>query len=95
MYHVVTDHETSSEKICLRPEMTASIMRAFVNAQIQHIPWKVFSVGPAFRHERPQKGRYRQFHQVSIEVIGSQAVAQDALFITMLDNFFKNIFISF
>ena len=91
MYQVVTEHESSSEKICLRPEITASIMRAFVNAGIQQTPWKVFSIGPAFRHERPQKGRYRQFHQISIEAIGSSAVAQDALFITMLDNLFKNV----
>lgn len=79
------------EKMCLRPELTASIMRAFVNAGIQDTPWKVFSVGPAFRHERPQKGRYRQFHQMSIEVIGSESVMQDALFLAMFDTLFSNV----
>jgi len=90
MYLVTSEHE-NSDKMCLRPELTASTMRAFVNANIQDLPWKVFSVGPAFRHERPQKGRYRQFHQVSIEVIGSESVLQDALLITMLDRFFNNV----
>ncbi len=81
----------SSEKMCLRPELTASIMRAFINAGIQDTPWKVFSAGPAFRHERPQKGRYRQFHQTSIEVIGSESILQDALFIAMLNVLFAEV----
>ncbi len=80
-----------SDKMCLRPELTASIMRAFINAGIQDTPWKVFSVGPAFRHERPQKGRYRQFHQMSMEIIGSDSILQDALFIAMLDALFMNV----
>ncbi len=92
MYNVVSDHESaSSEKMCLRPELTASIVRAFVNAGIQDTPWKVFSVGPAFRHERPQKGRYRQFHQLSMEIIGSESILQDALFIAMLNAFFQEV----
>jgi len=56
--------------IALRPELTASICRAFV----QHrppTPWKVWSAGSQFRYERPQRGRYRQFDQVDIEVLGS------------------------
>lgn len=56
MYTVSTGHE-SEEHICLRPEATASTVRAFYNNNIQDAPWKVFSVGPMFRHERPQKGR--------------------------------------
>ncbi|MDR3550286.1 MAG: histidine--tRNA ligase [Candidatus Babeliales bacterium] len=76
------------EGICLRPEATASVVRAFVENSIQDIPWKVFLVGPMFRHERPQKGRYRQFHQVSMEIIGSASVAQDVQFIKMLDRYF-------
>lgn len=92
MYQVITDHtDQDSQKICLRPELTASIMRAFVNANIQQTPWKVFSIGPAFRHERPQKGRYRQFHQVSVEVIGSESILQDVLAIAMLDAFFGTV----
>lgn len=77
------------ESICLRPEATASTARAFVENGVQQTPWKVYTWGPMFRHERPQKGRYRQFHQVSIEVIGSEAVAQDAQLISLLDRLFS------
>lgn len=81
------------EVLCLRPEATASIARAFVNAPEIATPWKVFTVGPMFRYERPQKGRFRQFHQISIEVIGANAVAEDVLFITMLDKLFRKKFL--
>jgi histidyl-tRNA synthetase len=84
---------TEGDSICLRPEATAPIMRAFIeNAGILTTPWKVFTYGPMFRHERPQKGRFRQFHQVSIEVIDSASIDQDALMITMLDRLFREIF---
>ncbi len=56
-------------RIALRPEMTAGAVRAFV----QHkplLPWKVWYAGANFRHERPQKGRYRSFEQVGVEVLG-------------------------
>jgi histidyl-tRNA synthetase len=76
------------ESICLRPEATASTARAFVENQVQQTPWKVFTWGPMFRHERPQKGRYRQFYQVSIEVIGSASVSQDVQLIALLDKLF-------
>ncbi len=79
----------SGESICLRPEVTASTMRAFLQAEPQLLPWKVFTYGPMFRHERPQKGRWRQFSQVNMEVIGSKEIAQDAHFIKMIDNFFS------
>jgi len=79
----------NDESICLRPEATASIMRAFFNNTIQERPWRVFSAGPVFRHERPQKGRYRQFHQISIELIGASSIAYDAEFIALVDSFFS------
>ena len=56
--------------IALRPEMTASTVRAY----LQHrpvTPWKTWQIGPNFRHESPQAGRYRQFYQVNLEAIGS------------------------
>lgn len=77
-----------SERICLRPEATASIVRAFVENGVQQTPWKVFTYGPMFRYERPQKGRYREFHQLSVEVIGSSSISQDAQLIKMFDRFF-------
>ena len=55
--------------VALRPELTAGVVRAFVQHQPQE-PWKVWVAGTAFRHERPQKGRYRMFDQVGVEVLG-------------------------
>jgi histidyl-tRNA synthetase len=80
------------ESMCLRPEATASIARAFIENGVQTTPWKVYQWGPMFRHERPQKGRYRQFHQLSMEIIGSASIAQDVHFITMLDRLFHEEF---
>lgn len=77
--------------ICLRPEMTASTVRAFVENNIQNTPWKVFSYGSLFRYERPQKGRYRQFHQCNIEMIGAASYQYDVQLIVMLDRFFHEI----
>ncbi len=84
------DQKTSREQICLRPEMTASVMRAYVTNGVQQAPWRIFSHGPVFRYERPQKGRYRQFHQLTVEVLGAQSLAFDAEFIAMVDDFLKN-----
>lgn len=89
MYTVNTGHE--GESICLRPEATASVVRAFIENNVQQTPWKIFLWGPMFRHERPQKGRFRQFHQINMEVIGSSAIAQDVEFIAMLDRFFSQV----
>ncbi len=82
------DQQTTSEKICLRPEITASIVRSFIENGIQQTPWKVFTYGPVFRHERPQKGRFRQFHQLSAEAIGARSITEDAQFIVMFDRLF-------
>lgn len=80
------------ESICLRPELTASVMRAFVENHVEKKPWKVFSYGPMFRHERPQKGRWRQFYQFNLEVVNSDSIFQDAHFIKMLDSCFADKF---
>ena len=66
MYDFVDKGE---RRVALRPEQTASVCRSFA----QHrptVPWKVFYSGPNFRYEKPQRGRYRQFDQVGIEVLG-------------------------
>src|SRR5271170_576462 len=63
--------EEAEKSICLRPEATASIIRACFENRVERFPWKVFLAGPMFRRERPQKGRYRQFSQFDMEVIGS------------------------
>ncbi|MDX2072858.1 MAG: histidine--tRNA ligase [Alphaproteobacteria bacterium] len=66
------------EDVCLRPEFTAGIARAFIsNGMQQHLPLKLFSTGPLFRYERPQKGRQRQFHQVNFEWLGDDSAEAD------------------
>lgn len=63
--------EEEGATITLRPENTAGVARAFISGGLaQQLPVKVFYAGPMFRHERPQKGRQRQFHQIGIELIG-------------------------
>ncbi len=89
MFIIESRQEKDEDRICLRPEGTAPTVRAFNEHHIQTIPWKVFSCGPMFRYERPQKGRFRQFHQVTMEIIGSGSVSEDVQFIAMLDNFFN------
>jgi len=82
--------ETSKgESICLRPEGTAGTMRAYLENSIESKPWKVWSHGPMFRHERPQKGRWRQFTQFNLEVINAESIAHDAYFLKMLDLLFS------
>lgn len=82
----------SGESICLRPEGTASIIRAYVENGLQDAPWKVFCHGPMFRHERPQKGRWRQFTQTTIEVVNTPNIEQDVQLLKMLDTLFSDVF---
>ena len=63
--------DRGGEEITLRPEYTAGIVRAVLsNGLTQSLPLKFFAAGPMFRYERPQKGRFRQFHQIDVELIG-------------------------
>lgn len=80
----------SEDSICLRPEGTASTIRAYIENGIQQRPWKVYLHGPMFRHERPQKGRWRQFSQFSIEVVNSSSIMHDIQFLKMLDDLFTH-----
>ena len=71
--------DRGGESITLRPEGTAGVCRALVsNGLTQSLPQKVFYAGPMFRYERPQKGRYRQFHQIGMELIGPAEPLADA-----------------
>jgi histidyl-tRNA synthetase len=71
--------DRGGDSITLRPEATASVCRALVsNGLTQSLPQKVFYAGPMFRYERPQKGRYRQFHQIGLELIGPAEPLADA-----------------
>ena len=68
-----------NRKLCLRPELTASVMRAYVgHLGDRPLPGRVHYAGPTFRYEKPQRGRYRQFTQVGIECIGAAGPAADA-----------------
>lgn len=70
--------DRGGESLTLRPEFTAGISRAYIsNGWQQHAPLKIAAWGAAFRYERPQKGRYRQFHQLDAEVLGSGEPAAD------------------
>ncbi len=71
--------DRGGESLTLRPEGTAGVCRALVsNGLTQTLPQKVFYAGPMFRYERPQKGRYRQFHQIGLELIGPSEPLADA-----------------
>ena len=82
----------SGESLCLRPEGTAPVIRAFIENSIQQAPWKIFAHGPMFRHERPQKGRWRQFTQTTVEVINTTSIDQDVLLLKMFDSLFAEVF---
>jgi histidyl-tRNA synthetase len=67
-----TFEDKGGDRLTLRPENTAGVCRAFIsNGLSQQVPVKYFYSGPMFRHERPQKGRQRQFHQIGVELIGA------------------------
>jgi histidyl-tRNA synthetase len=72
--------DRGGESITLRPEATAGLCRALVSNGLAqaNLPRKVFYTGPMFRYERPQKGRYRQFHQIDVEVLGAAEPLADA-----------------
>ena len=74
-----TFEDRGGDSITLRPENTAGVCRALIsNGLTQSLPQKVFYAGPMFRYERPQKGRYRQFHQIGAEIIGPAEPLADA-----------------
>ncbi len=81
-------------EVTLRPEATASVVRAYIEHGMQVLPGnvKLFYMGPMFRRERPQKGRYRQFYQIGAEVLGtSDAPGIDAEVIEMLMRLFERL----
>lgn len=85
--------DRDGDQLALRPEFTAGIMRAFVENGLHTLPppLRVWTVGPLFRHERPQAGRYRQHSQFDIEVIGEQDPAIDVEVISVAWHLFTNL----
>ena len=88
-----TFEDRDGSSLTLRPEATASVMRAYVEHRLDQRPGvqKLYYMGPMFRRERPQKGRYRQFFQIGAEAIGSESPAVDAEVIEMVVDLFKRV----
>jgi histidyl-tRNA synthetase len=81
-----TFEDRDGSSLTLRPEATASVIRAYIEHRLDQQPGlqKLYYLGPMFRRERPQKGRYRQFFQIGAEAIGSESPAVDAEVIEMV-----------
>ncbi len=88
-----TFEDRDEKSLTLRPEGTAPVVRAHIEHQLQQESpiAKLYYLGPMFRRERPQKGRYRQFHQIGAEVLGSDNPAIEAEVLEMLQFFLKQI----
>ena len=87
-----TFEDRGGDSVTLRPEFTAGIARAYLtNGWQQHAPMKVTTHGPLFRYERPQKGRYRQFHQIDAEIIGAAEPAADVELLVMADQLLREL----
>src|SRR5205814_4566182 len=86
--------DKGGRRIALRPEGTASVVRAFVQHRPPTAPWKTWYAAPNFRYERPQAGRYRQHHQLGIEAIGSDDPDLDVEVIALLDLLYRTIGLS-
>ena len=84
--------DKGGDSITLRPEFTAGICRAYLTeGWQQYAPMKLATSGPVFRYERPQKGRYRQFHQIDAEVIGAAEPAADVELLALGDQLLKEL----
>ncbi|MDZ7652265.1 MAG: histidine--tRNA ligase [Burkholderiaceae bacterium] len=84
------EDKLNGEHLTLRPEFTAGVVRAAIEHNLTYdAPRRVWSMGPVFRHERPQRGRYRQFHQVNVEALGFAGPDIDAELIVMLNRLWQ------
>src|SRR5579884_1021506 len=81
-----TFEDRDGSVLAMRPKNTASVLRAYIEHRLDQQPGvqKLYYIGPMFRRERPQKGRYRQFYQIGAEAIGSESPAIDAEVIEMV-----------
>ncbi|MEP7247882.1 MAG: histidine--tRNA ligase [Gammaproteobacteria bacterium] len=87
-----TFEDQGGEQLTLRPEATAGIIRAAIsNGMLRGARHKVWCIGPMFRHEKPQKGRYRQFHQLDIEAVGFAGPDVDAELIAMTARLWRTL----
>lgn len=88
-----TFQDRDGTSLTLRPEGTAGVVRAFLEHNLlnQSSTKKVYYIGPMFRHERPQAGRFRQFHQFGVEVFGTKDPLMDVEVISLLWEYFSNL----
>ncbi|MFQ5829711.1 MAG: histidine--tRNA ligase [Candidatus Methylomirabilia bacterium] len=88
-----TFKDRSGESLTLRPEATASLLRAYVEhgLYVWPKPVRLYTIGPMFRYERPQAGRYRQFHQINLEALGESHPALDAEIVAVLLELFRGL----
>jgi histidyl-tRNA synthetase len=87
-----TFEDRGGDSLTLRPEFTAGLARAFLTeGWQQHIPLKIATHGPLFRYERPQKGRFRQFHQLDAEVIGAAEPLADVELLCFADQLLREL----
>jgi histidyl-tRNA synthetase len=90
-----TFEDRGGDSITLRPEFTAGISRAYITeGWQQYAPLKVATHGPLFRYERPQKGRFRQFHQLDAEIIGAGEPGADVELLVMADQLLRELGVS-
>ena len=95
MYQFV---DKGGNDVCMRPEGTAGVVRAFVSAKLdrqQSAKYKFYYYGPMFRYERPQKGRLREFHQFGCESFGEGSVYEDFTTIEMIGDIFRELGIGY
>ncbi len=88
-----TFRDRDDELVTLRPEATASVIRAYIehNLLASDPVTKLYTIGPMFRRERPQKGRFRQFHQIDVELFGDDQPASDAEVIFLLMHLLQSL----
>ena len=85
----------NGDDLTMRTEFTAGVVRAAVESNLTYnAPQRVYTMGPVFRHEAPQKGRYRQFHQLSVEALGFAGADMDAELILMLSDLWEELGLS-
>jgi len=86
-------NDRNNSSLTLRPEYTTPMIRAAIsNNLLEKVPQKFFGIGPMFRRERPQKGRYRQFNQINFEIFGTHDMFADAELIILANDILKYLF---
>jgi histidyl-tRNA synthetase len=90
---IYTFKSKGGESLALRPEFTPGIVRAYIEHGMRNLPQpvKLYSIGPLFRHDKPQAGRYRQFHQINFEIIGDSSAVSDVQVIQVFVSILKKL----